>query len=194
MAETFGAARKSGKKMNPMWGASIGAGLSSVTAIGIRQVDAAKHPKLVAYSEGIGFMAGALPGVAMLLLQKGKNKDAGYAAILASFLSSGLRQIEMLAFPAVRGKTAAPALPAPAAEGGMGDAVIEPTTVFQGNNGLGIVDIEPATALQGYSESNSDMPQLVGASLNAANEHVQLVGGPPLSQHASHWGATLFAR
>ncbi len=203
-AETFGAARRT-KKLNPMWGASIGAGLSSVTAVGLRQMNAAKHPKLVSYSEGIGFVAGALPGVAMLLLQKGKNKDAGYAAILSSFLSSGLRQIEMLAFPekvamagmanaALRGKSVAPALPAPAAaEGGMGDAVIEPTDVFQGN-GLGIVDIEPTTALQGYSESDTDMPQLVGASLNAANEHVQLVGGPPLSQHASHWGATLFAR
>jgi hypothetical protein len=205
-AETFGAARRGGKKMNPMWGASIGAGVSTVTAVGIRQMNAAKHPKLVAYSEGLGFVAGALPGVALLLLKKGKNKDAGYAAITAAFLSSGLRQVEMLAFPekfaeaamanaAVRGKLKAPALPAtPTDSGGMGDAVIEPTQVLQGINGLGIVDIEPTTALQGYHESGSDMPQLVGASLDAANEHVQLVGGPPLSQHASHWGATLFAR
>ena len=199
-AETFGAAR-GGKKLSPMWGASIGAGVGAMAAVGIRQMDAKKHPKMVAWSEGIGFAAGALPGVAMLLLGKGKYKQAGYAALLSAFASNGIRQIEMLMFPekyyvaamanaAVRGKlTAAPALPA----GGMGDAVIEPTHVLQGN-GLGIVDIEQTTALQGYNESGSDMPQLVGANLDSANEHVQLVGGPALSQHAAQWGATLFSK
>jgi hypothetical protein len=174
------------KKVNPMWGAAIGVGSGTATAVGIRQfVNPAAHPKMWAYSEAIGLGVSTLSGAAMLLLGKGKWKDAGWTALASGFLNNGLRQIEMMMLT--------PKLPSVPT---MGDAVVEPTQVLQGQ-GLGIVDIEPATALQGlgaYHESGADLPQLVGATLQKANEHVQLVGGPALSEHGAHWGSTLFAR
>lgn len=48
------------------------------------------------------------------------------------------------------------------------------------------VEIERTQSLMG-----SQMPTLVGANLSAASDHVQLIGGPALSQVAGHFGATL---
>jgi len=77
---------------------------------------------------------------------------------------------------------------------GVGDPVLEPATVLQGQ--VGLVDIEPATALlgaAGYHEGNrAEMPRLVGSSLATANAYMREKGAPPLSAYSGHWGATHF--
>lgn len=171
------------KKMNPLWGAAIGTGAGTLTAVGIRQF--VKNPTMVKYSEGIGFLAGALPGVAMMMLGKGKYKDAGVAAIVAALANNGVRQAEQLMLTAGTPKAAETA--------GIAGTVIDPTTVLQGQ--LGLTELTPASALLGaYQEGQrDDLPQLVGANLAAANSHIQGMGGPALSAYASHWGSTHFS-
>lgn len=179
--ETFGAA-KGGKKINPLWGAVVGTGVGTATAIGVRQV-AGPASKWSAWSEGIGFGAGALASGAMMLLTKGKRgRMAGYTGMASAFLNNGLRQLEVMLFKPSLGDVVEDVSQMTAGP------VMQPTDVLQGQ--MGIVDVEPAVALGAYQEQNTDMPQLVGASLANANAHIQSVGGPALSQYASHWGAT----
>jgi hypothetical protein len=152
-------------------GAAVGAGGSTVSAIAVRQIFK-RNMKMLQWSEAIGMGVGVAAGAAMLLLSK-KNKgwkQAGYVTMLSAFLANGLRQIELMAF-------------APSVPGGMGIVDIERATALQD------AVVDPTTVLQG-----SDMPQLVGATLEAANQHVQLVGAPALAEHAGSWGATLFNR
>lgn len=178
-----------GKKMNPLWGAAIGTGAGTLTAVGIRQlVNPLTHPKLYGWSEGIGFVAGALPGAAMMFLGKGKYKDAGLTAIVSALVCNGVRQAEMFLM-ASKAQKAVAALPG-ANEGGMGGTVLEPATVLAGT------ELSPATALLGgYSEGqHGNFPQLVGANLDSANAHIQGMGGPALSAYASHWGSTHFSK
>lgn len=174
---------KNGQTKN-LLGAAVGAGGSTAAGIAIRQIFKDK-PTMVQWSDGIGAGLGALSGAAMLLLGKKKGwKDAGYVTILSALLSSGLRQVETMAFKnTYAAAAAAAAAAAKAAGGGMGLVDIERTTALRD------AVIDPTTVLSG-----NDMPQLVGANLAAANAHVQLVGAPPLAEHSGHWGATLFNR
>lgn len=160
-------------------GAGVGAGGSTVAAIAARQIFK-DNAKVLQWSEGIGFGVGFLSGAAMLLMggkKKGGWKQAGYVTMLSSFLSAGLRQVEHIAF--------APKLAAasPSAIAGMGIVDVERATALRD------AVIDPSTVLQGAGD---DMPQLVGANLAAANQHVQLVGAPPLAEHSASWGSTLF--
>ncbi len=172
--------------INPLWGAVAGTGLGTLTAIGVRQFSGGSVG-MVKWSEAIGFGVGALASGAMLLSKS--TRAAGWTGLASSFLNNGLRQLEMMLLM----KEVA----LPAGTQGVGDVVIEPTDVLAGQGGLGLVEVEPAQALLGnsgaYMEQGSDMPTLVGASLEQASNHIQLVGGPPLSGVASHWGATHFS-
>jgi len=191
--------------MNPMWGAVAGGGLSTVTSMGVRQF-ATPFGGLYNWSEAIGFGAGALAGGAMLFFEG--SRAAGWTALASAFLNSGLRQLEQLLLApkpadllAALTKAAASSSAAAAnASNGVGMPVIDPAAVLKG--GLGIATIEQTQALlgagsanaAGFAEAQTDMPQLVGAGLAQANQHMQLVGGPPLAQHAGAFGATLFQR
>lgn len=166
---------KNGQMTKNLVGAAVGAGGSTVASIAVRQIFK-KNLKLIQWSEGIGAGVGVLSGAAMLLLGGKKGwKQAGYIAMLSAVLANGLRQIELMAFT--------PSLPALPLPGGMGLVDIERTTALRD------AVVDPTTVLAG-----GDMPQLVGANLAAANAHVQLVGAPPLSEHAASWGSTLFNR
>jgi hypothetical protein len=164
-------------EMSELWGAAIGGGLSTVGAIAARQIGArTMAPGLVSWSEGIGFAAGALGSAALYLTG---NKGAAWVGLASSFLNGGLRQIEALMFG-----------------GGLSGVVIQPERVLRGaNSGMGLVDIEPTQALMGAGGGlgRGEMPQLVGANLQQASKHIQLVGGPALDEHASAWGATHFS-
>jgi hypothetical protein len=170
-------------QVNPMYGAVAGAGGGTLAAIGVRQfADPTKHPKLFEYSEAIGFGVGALTGGAMLLLGKKKWKAAGYTALLSALVNNGLRQIELSLLggvkPTLKVNIPIPGLPG---SGNMGIVDIEQTGVLRD------AVVDQTTVLNG-----GEMPQLVGANLQAANAHVQLVGAPPLAEHAASWGSTLF--
>lgn len=149
--------------LNPLWGAVIGSGLGTLGAIGTRQ-----FTRFGRHSELVGLAAGALSSGAMLFFEG--TRDAGWTGLASSLLNNGLRQLELMFF-------------VPELQAGTQGVEIEPTQA------LGIATVSPSQALLG--EGDSDMPQLVGANLAQANDHVQLVGGPGLAQHAGHWGATV---
>lgn len=170
--------------LNPMWGAVAGTGVGTVAAVATRQFAPTKYK----WSEAIGFGAAGLVAGGMLFFEN--TRAAGWTALASAFLNNGLRQIEMMLYDS-KLKAAATATTAPTTQG-VGDVVIEPTQALMGSQ-MGLVDIEQAQALLGAGEG-SDMPHLVGANLAAANQHVQLVGGPALAQHSGSWGATHFSR
>lgn len=152
--------------LNPVWGAVVGTGLGTVSAIATRQF----MPEYAGKSELIGFGVSALASGAMIAFEG--TRAAGWTGLASAFLNNGLRSIELMMF--------APGAAEAAINAGMGEVVIDPTEA------LGLIEIEPTQAL-----GNNEMPELVGASIGAASRHVQLVGGPGLADHASHWGATV---
>ena len=173
--------------LNPLWGAVAGTGISTLGSMGVRQF-ATPGGKWWKYSEAIGFGLGALTGGGLLFWEG--TRSAGWTALASAFLNSGLRQLEAMVLapdPAAMMKQ----MMDQAAAAGVAGAVIEPTTVLAGQ--VGIPQIEPTQVISGnFAEANVDMPQLVGAGLEQANDHIQLVGGPALSQFAGAWGSTHF--
>lgn len=158
--------------LNPMWGAAIGSGLGTVAAIGLRQTDPTGF--MARHAEALGFGAAAVASGAMIFFPG--SRAAGWTGLAAAFLNNGLRALEQYVL-----------------KGGLSGVVIEPTTAFAGRGGLGMVDIERTTAFRGGATGlgrGSELPQLVGATLQSASDHVQLVGGPALNRFAGHWGAT----
>jgi len=156
--------------LNPLWGAVAGSGLGTVAAMGLRRFGG---PTMAKHAEGIGFGVAAAAAGGMIAF-KG-SRAAGWTALAAAFLNNGLRAVEQYF---LRDETA-----------GWGGVVVSPTTSFQGyGGGMGLVEVQPTTSF-----SDAQLPQLVGASLQQASDHVQLVGGPALNAHSGHWGATLFS-
>lgn len=156
---------------NPMWGAMLGTGLGTVAAIGVKRYT--KHGK---HAELIGMGAAMASGLALYLFGQ---RSSGVTAAVAGLLNNGLRALEGVLF-----KNAVQ----------MSGVVIEPTQSLMGGGygrGMGMVDIQPTEALSGPVADYSQMPQLVGAGLQQAADHIQLVGGPQLAQHSGSWGATV---
>lgn len=157
--------------LNPLWGAVAGSGLGTVASMGLRRFGSGGMAK---HAEALGFLAGAAASGAMIMMRR--TRAAGWTGLAAAFLNNGLRALEQYA------------------TGGFSGVVIDPITAFSGS-GMGIVDVSPTTAFSGPTGGmGAQLPQLVGATLQSASEHVQLVGGPPLSDVASHWGHTHFSR
>ncbi len=164
--------------LSPLWGAAIGGGVSTAAAIATRALW--KSPVGQKWSEGIGFAAGVLAGGAMYFFPK--SKHAGIAAILTSFVTSGLRQVETLVM-------------APKAAG-LGMTTFDQIPhVFSTKTGLGLVDIQPQGAWNPPQGGLGAAPFLVGAG--GANlvgaDQAQLVGPSGLShgQLANHYGASI---
>lgn len=154
---------------NPMWGAFIGTGLGTVTSIAVRN-----YTKYAKHAELIGMGAGVAAGAVMYFVPG--MKASGVTAAVAALLNNGLRALEQKFMPQA---------PTTLPTSGLRGVTIEPTQA------LGMVDIQPTEALMGPTGDYRDMPQLVGANLAAAADHVQLVGGPVLAQQAGAWGATV---
>lgn len=180
--------------MNSAWGALIGAGLGTGTAIAVRALAAA--PTWKKYSEGVGFFVGAAASGLLMAFQG--TRGAGWAALAATAATNGLRQLEVLF--------------SPAALAGMGAAVIEPLNgvVIEPLNGefgqFGVAEIEQVPRAYGtipgvYGPMGVAGPQLsqtppidlmdMGA-LPANSQQVALMGGPSLSGLGAYYGATLF--
>lgn len=154
---------------NPMWGAFVGTGLGTLTAIGVKQY----MPKQAKHAELIGMGAGVLGGA---VLYFAGHKSSGITSAVSAVLNNGIRALEQVVF-----KQSA----AMAGLRGLRGVVIEPTQA------LGMVDIERTQALMGATADGGGMPQLVGANLQSAADHIQLVGGPQLAQHSGAFGATV---
>jgi hypothetical protein len=165
--------------LNPVWGAVVGTGLGTLGAIGARQFS----PKLAKHSELVGLGLSAAASGAMLFFEG--TRAAGWTGLASAFLNNGLRQVEMMMFApqaaeAVAEQATAMAQEMVAANNQVSGAVVEEAYA------LGAPVVEDTYAL-----GQGQLPELVGANLAAANEHVQLMGGPALAQHAGHWGATV---
>lgn len=172
--------------MHGAFGAAAGAGLATGTAIAIRKY-ATASPQLQKYSELVGAAVGAAAGGVMAVF--GRMRAAGWSAIAAAGVSGVLRQWE--------NSTQTYRAVAPFSGHGLREYTMEPRTAFQG---LGMVTTEPRTAFQGL---NGRRPTFVGPpslqgdagfAANAPARHVQLVGGPPMSQLSSLYGATHFSK
>jgi hypothetical protein len=165
--DQFGASRGG---LPEMWGATAATGVGTVTALGLRRFGSGKAME---YSEALGFLAGAAVSGAMISMKR--TRSAGLTGLAAAFLNNGLRALAHFMEPSRA----------------WGGVVIDPTQALQGyrGGGMGLVEIERTQALSG-----SEMPQLVGATLQSASDHVQLVGGPALSDIAHAWGHTHFSR
>lgn len=159
--------------LNPVWGAVVGTGLGTIGAIATRQF----APRLAAHSELIGLGLSALASGGMIFFEG--TRAAGWTGLASAFLNNGLRQMELMYFAPKLAEAAVDAASA-GVQGHWGEVVIDPTEA------LGLVEINPTQAL-----GEGNMPTLVGASLAAASDHVQLVGGPSLAEHGGHWGATV---
>lgn len=157
---------------NAMLGAVVGTGLGSVTAIGVRRYGGVKYGK---YAELFGMGASVAAGAVLYFTGQ---KSSGMTAAIAGLLNNGLRALEQQMF-------------APAGSKLFDGMVFTPTQALEGGRQMGMIDIEPTQALSGPVADYSQMPQLVGASLQSAADHIQLVGGPQLSQHSGAWGATV---
>jgi hypothetical protein len=172
----FGLDRAGSPDGNPMWGAMIGTGLGTVTAVGVARY--VKNPNVAKHAELIGLGAAVFSGGVMWLMGM---RSSGVTAAVSGLLNNGLRALEKVLF-----KDAA-------MMGHLRGVVIEPTQALAGHygGGMGMMDIEPTQALAGPVADYSQMPQLVGANLHSAADHIQLVGGPQLAQHSGAWGATV---
>jgi len=179
--------------MNPMYGAMVGAGLATGAAIGLRNL-AAKGSFWNKYAEGVGFLAGAAAGGAMMFSPG--TRAAGLTGIATAFITNGLRQLETLfATP-----SAAFGLPYIEPTRSFGGPVIEPTRVLTGNNGFGLVLPELQDGSYGntgvagpqFSEGPPIDISLQGALSASAIEQITGIEGPDLSGLGTHYGATLF--
>ena len=134
-----------------LWGAVIGGGLGTGTAIIVRRVTQ-EGSTLNNYSEALGLLAAGLAGGVMMAFPG--SRRMGWTAMAVGLVTNGMRQIETMFFKkkdlaqAVENGTAAEAA---AEEGaipaGFGSVVIDPTAVIQPFHGLG-QDIDVA-ALDG---------------------------------------------
>lgn len=190
--------------MNPLWGAVIGGGIGTGTAIAVRAL--AGKSDYGKWSEGIGFgVAAASSG---LLMAFPGTRAAGWAGLAVAFMTNGLRQLEQMFTKG--GGTA-----------GWGAATIEPL------NGVTIESLSPGTRdISGFGVAEIDevpeaygtipgvygpeMPQLMGVAgpqlsagappvdlgqqenLPENSYHVALMNGPALHGLGAHYGATLF--
>lgn len=200
-----------------LWGAVIGGGIGTGTAIIARAMTKTKpESKLHQYSELTGLLAGGIAGGIMMAFPG--TRRMGWAAAATALVTNGLRQLEQSLFA-----------PKPAAEvpAGWGGVTIDPTAVIQPSGfgipaiepgyvvpanlpaqGFGAAAIEPAYPIPGSISGGSagfgaDRPELVGPptlvgagdygmSENPAAQQTKLLGGPNLSAMGAHFGATLF--
>lgn len=153
--------------LNQQWGAAIGVAAQTVTAIGIR-----KFTNMDKYSEGIGALAGAAAGGAMIAMGPGA-RAAGWTALITSMVSGGLRQLAH----------------STGMDKGLGIATIEQVPT------LGYPTIERQELVPGSGGLSGMPPQLQGMGALADSpgaQQAQLVGGPQISGLATHFGTTLF--
>lgn len=159
--------------LGALWGAAIGGGVATAASIATRALW--KSPSGFKWSEGIGFAAGALAGGVMMAFPN--SRHAGLTAILTSFVTSGLRQVEVL-------------LMAPKAAGwGMVTADRIPHVFSTG--GLGLATLAPSPTVYGLQGDlgQQQAVNLVGLGADPA----QLVGQAGLSHQmlAAHYGAAI---
>lgn len=188
--------------LNANWGAGLGVLFQTGTAIAVRRFTAMDK-----YAEGIGAVAGAAAGGAMIAFPGSRN--AGWTAIISSLVSGGLRQAEQML--SVKEQVKQEAAKTAEKTAGWGLPTIAPSwSAYPGEktpqmNGLGYPTVHDQYIVPGSMgpgstsqfEGNLGMPpQLVGKgdyglSQNPAAQQASLVG-PGISGLGAHYGSTIF--
>jgi len=204
--------------LSPIWGTLIGGGVAGVTSLVAGQ--ATSSPTLQNNREIIGLGAG-LATAGVMYAMRG-TRHAAIGAALGAFLASGLAWLEKTIFGTVQlpAATAAVATQVAAAAGGAtttttpaagtsGRLGISTTRALNGLgiattralNGLGIATTAsvPRAAgtipgVAGLRLGNGSPPVNLMGPMTPASQQVRLMGGPPISGMAGHWGATHFSR
>jgi len=162
-------------------GAAVGAASQWGAALAVK-----KWTKQGKYAEGIGALAGAAAGGAMMLYSG--TRAAGWTALAAALVGGGLRQLEASVMKTNLGLVEIQPAPVVSGFGATNTA----GTGFFGADGMGIPTLQPAPVVNGLEMP----PQLVGAgdygmSQNPAAQQAVLVGTTPMGM-ASHYGGTIF--
>lgn len=172
--------------MNPMYGALIGTGLSTGTAIALRAFTKDVASPYHKYSEGIGFLVAGVAGG--IMMASAGTRAAGMTSIASAFLSNGLRQIEKSMKPET-GYGYGYGLPYIETAG----PVIEQAQTL-GQPGFGLVLPEEMSGVAGATLSAGPPLDisLQGNLSSSAVGQVQMVEGPEMSGLGAHYGATLY--
>lgn len=175
--------------MNPLWGAALGAGFQTGTAMAVRGLT-----DMDEWAEAIGAGVGLLGGGIMAFFPG--SRAAGVTAMAVSLVSGGLRTLEQ--FISDKEKMKAETAKANAGTTGYGSVTIEPTHTVGGfgqveieplSGGFGIATIEPSAQVAGLGQA----PQLLGyLGQEQRAAQVQIEGGPMISGLGAHYGATIF--
>lgn len=146
----------------PLYGAMIGTGVGTLTAIGVRSFKGGPGG-WGQYSEAIGLLAGVVAGGAMLLYQP--TRHAGWVAMASAALNNGLRAVEQY-------------MKQGTSEHPLGYAQVQ-TTRRVGPNALGMADIQ-----------NLGRPRrLAGPQASLMGPQASLLG-PSFGKQAAHYGAS----
>lgn len=206
--------------MNPLWGAVIGGGIGTGTAIAVRALSAGYGPGATTFdyhkwSEGIGFAVGA--ATSGLLMAFPGTRAAGWAGMAVTFMTNGLRQLEQMftetATPAevikkleekgvhldaavieqLNGVTIESLSPGTRDVQGFGVADIEEVPEAYGTI-PGVYGTEMGVAVAGPQIATGTPPidLMAAGALPQSAYHVGLMNGPALSGLGAHYGATLF--
>jgi len=189
--------------MNQLWGAVIGGGLGTGTAIAVRALSgeaAAGKFDWKKYSEGIGFAVAA--GASGLMMAFPGTRAAGWAGMAVAFMTNGLRQLEKMfveSTPAAFGAATIEPL------NGVVMESLSPPTRDVGLGRLGIATdnwVPPSygtipgvygTPVAGTQIGEAPPLDLMAPQNLPANSYqVSLMGGPQMSGLGAHYGATLF--
>jgi len=186
--------------MDQIWGAVIGGGLGTGTAIAVRALagePAAGKFDWKKYSEGVGFLVGGAASGLMMAFEG--TRAAGTAGLAVAFLTNGLRQLESLFSEKSAGLGAATIER-------LNGVVMERLSPGTRNVGLGIPSAQYVpeaygtipgvygTPVAGTQISTGQPPVDLMAPQNLPQSayQVELMGGPALSGLGMHYGATLF--
>ncbi len=147
-----------------LYGAMIGAGVGTLTAIGVRSFKG----EYGGYSELIGLGAGLAAGAALAVSQK--TRHAGFVAMASAVVSNGLRAAEFY-FKGLQVKSTAtqrPYMPAPTADKGLYGP--------------------------GYSVEALGLTQAVPVNGLGTSRQVALLGGPQVDMMAKNYGSSYLSR
>lgn len=146
--------------MAALYGAMIGTGVGTLTAIGIRSL----KPDWKQWSELVGLAGGVLVGGGLMV--SSKTRHAGWVAIASSALNNGLRAIEQYFRPA------------PFNMKGFGEQRVQRVGAFAGG-GMGIQQVQQVNG------GGLGQPQLMQGTRKMAS-----LMGRQFNKAASHWGTS----
>jgi len=173
--------------LNPLWGVTIGGGVSFTTSTILARMGSAKA---AAHSDLIGFLAGLATGGVMMTMPS--TRHAAWGAFAGAFFTSGLKWLSGVLFgaPKEAAQTNGVGLPMISPLNGLGMPMIQPLN----GAGLGLPAVSTTPTPQGTIPGVAG-PQVSGGvgtppPVNLLGQRLG-AGGPQVSGLSARYGATL---